>query len=94
MKHLIACLAVLLIAGLTAPVAAPAAAAPLADFLGRWTPERDTTRGLLRLRLRYRDGALRVVARGGCGDRRCLWGRANARAYGIGRPPRWTGTPA
>lgn len=75
---------------LTAPLVltvAPAAqAAPLADYLGRWSPEKETDRGLLRLRIVLRDGLLRVSARGSgrCGQGRCPWGRASARAYGIG----------
>lgn len=78
----------LVLGGLLSAVAvgAPSAALanPLSDFLGRWTPERDTNRGLLQLRIVQRQGALRLAARGGCGDTPCRWGRANARAYGIG----------
>ena len=81
---------VLVTLAMAAPImltAAPAVqAAPLADYLGRWTPEKSTSRGLLRLRISLRDGQLRLRARGGggCGERRCLWGRGSARAYGIG----------
>lgn len=78
--------ALTLIAPLALAAAPAAQAAPLADYLGRWSPEKDTSRGLLRLRIVLRDGRLRINARGsgGCGAPRCAWGRGSARAYGIG----------